>query len=190
MNLTEAKTEVLRMVARPDKGVETVAAINKTISLLTLKGEFPQDIVESTLNINATLSAATIALTSLVRFRRFVYIKPTGTRYYLTKIGSDQVFTPGSRMQLNRYYLAGTNLTYTLSALNSSLEIAYYQAAPVLTEVTGNDTHWMLTTIPYAVVELAAAKLYRQIGDDASANQYEASGMQLFNTYVADSRQP
>jgi len=190
MNLTEVKTEILRMVARPEKSVEAIAAINKVLSFLTLKGEFPQDIIETTLTISSTLSAATIPLTALIRFRRFIYIKPTGARYYLTPIGADQVFTVGGKMQQNRYYIAGTNLTYTLSALNSSLEIAYLQASPVLTEVTGNDTHWMLVNMPYAIIDLAVAKLYRQIGDDASADRYEISGMALFNTYSNDSKQP
>jgi len=190
MNLTEVKTEILRLVARPEKHVDAIAAVNKVLSFLTLKGEFPQDVVESTLAISSTLSADTIALTSLVGFRRFVYIKPTGARYYLTPIGPEQVFTPGGKIQQNRYYIAGTNLTYTLSALNSSLEIGYLQAAPVLTEVTGSDTHWMLVNCPYAIIDLAASKVYRQIGDDASADRYEISGMQLFNAYLADSRQP
>lgn len=189
MNLTAAITEVKRITSRPDKTVDAIACVNRAISFFVLKGEFADDIVESTLAVNPTLYGATISLTSLTRFRRFTYIKPTAVRYYLTKIGADKVFTPAQKLQPNRYYIAGTNLTYTLSALTTALEIGYLQYPPILTEVVGNDTHWTLDKIPYAVIDYAAGLLYEIIGDKQSATDKMNSGIALFEIYKADHNQ-
>lgn len=184
MNFSEALSEVLRVTKRPDKTAEATLAINRAISYCTLKGEFRQDLVEASLPIDPLVYGATISLAALVRFRRFTYVKPTAKKYYLTEIGEAQVFTPNN-MQVNRYFLAGTSLTYTLSELSSALEVGYMSYPLVLDSVT-NTTHWMLDLMPYAIIELAAAAVFFGIGDDASAKIHQSIGTDFFLTVRKD----
>lgn len=185
MNFSEALVEVLRITARPDKTLDGVAALNKAISFCTLQGEFQKDLVEATLAIDGTLYGDTVSLASYLRFRRFVFVKPTGTRYYLTPLSADKIFTPKDQMQPNVYYIAGTSMTYTLSALNTSLEVGYLTYAPVL-DATVNKTHWMLDMMPYAIIDLACAYIFYKLGDDTAALRHEKSGMDFYHTLRRD----
>lgn len=185
MNFPEVLAEVLRITVRPDKSVEAALAINKAITYMTLKGEFPQDMVEGSLAIDPTLYGDTVDISALARFRKFSYLKPTAVQYYLTKLDPDKIFTPKNKTQPNVYYTAGQNLTYTLSALTSSLEYGYFAYPPILDSTT-NKTHWMLTSIPYAVIDLAASLVFAGIGDDASARKHEISGMDMYRTFRSD----
>lgn len=186
MNFGEILVEVVRITSRPDKKVETANAINKAISYCTLLGEFPQDTVEATIQIDPTLYGDTISLSTLTRFRRFKYIKPTGVKRYLTPIGPDKVFTPGEVTQRDRYYRAGTSITYTLSALSPTLEVSYLTYPAIVVEAPGVDTHWMLDIMPFAIIDLAASIVLAGAGDDISARRLEASGMQLYQALRRD----
>ena len=185
MNLPEVLTEVLRLTNRPDKSAETVVAINKAISYCTLKGSFRRDLVEASIAISPSAYGATISLAGLTRFRRFTYVKPTAVKRYLEPIGEAQVFSPSNNTQLDRYYVAGTSLTYTLSQLTSSLEVGYLTYAPVLA-VGSLETHWMLDLMPFAIIDLATARIFQSVGDDSSAKSLENSGMEFFKTAKAD----
>lgn len=185
MNFNEAITEVTRVTARPDQSIEAASAINRAISYCTMRGEFNNDMIEGSIPIESNLYGNTIPLNSLTRFRRFKYVKPTGVRYYLSSIGSDKVFTPQGVTQKNVYYVAGGNLTYILAALSTQLEVGYYTYPQVLDTVT-NTTHWMLDSMPYVIIELAAAQVFRAIGDDSSAQQYQRNGEDLFMVALRD----
>lgn len=177
MNFTEAVAEVLTITKRPDKTADAQLAVNAAISFFTLKGSFSQDLVESTIAIDPAEYGDTISISSLTRFRRFKYVKAPGVLSYLKYLDSDKVFTPSSQMQKNCYYLAGTNMTYILSALAASLEIGYYQYPAVL---SGTNTHWLLDISPYTIIDKAAARVFKQVGDDASFRLYEATAMDSF----------
>ena len=185
MNFSEALAEVLRVTNRPDKSLDAILAINKAISYCTLKGEFNRDRVTATIAIDPALYGDTISLSSLTRFRRFTYVKPTAARYYLEATEGTKIFTPKNSMQPNVYYLAGTSLTYTLSNLAASLEVEYLTYPPIL-DATVLNTHWMLDLMPYAIIDLASARVFARCGDDASARQYEISGMDFFQTVRKD----
>lgn len=191
MNFAAAQAEVVGITKRPEKVAETASALNRALSLWTLKANWKKDLVEQQLPIDPALYGQTIDFSALVlpavpfvRFRKFKYIRPTGQRYYLRTIEPEQVFVPGGRIQTNRYYVAGNSITFTLSQLDSSLEVGYYQYAPLL--VGGTDTHWMLDMIPWVVTEKAAAMILKSIGDDQSAAFYEASSMEFFLTARRD----
>jgi hypothetical protein len=188
MNVNEVLTYVYGITKRPDKSSESLLALNKAVSYLTLLGDFEADRVESTIAINATLYGDTISLTSLTRFRRFTYIKPTGKLYYITKTAEDQIFIPKNQMQVNKYFIAGTSLTYTLSELSASLEVGYL-TYPIPLDTTVNVTHWMLEQIPYSIIDLASAYVFANIGDDASAAKHQKSGMELFLAMRRDKNQ-
>jgi len=179
MNFTEIHTEVLRLTKRPDKTVEAATAINRVVSFLTLKGNFAQDFLESSLTVDSTSYGTTIALTALTRFRKFKYMKPTGKRYYLSPLAADMILTPKGNVQPNVYYVSGTSLTYTLSELTTALEVGYFSYAPTLDAVV-LPTHWMFTIMPYAIIDLAAAKVFMDCGDEASSRLSTATGMEFF----------
>ena len=185
MIFPEVLTEVLRITARPDKEAAASLAINKAISYFSIKGDFPADLVEATLAVSPTLYGDTISLTPLLNFRKFKYVKPTGVRYYLLPIGEDKVFTPSGVIQTDRYYLAGTSMTYTLSALTPSLEVGYL-TYPSLLDKSVHTTHWMLDIIPYAIIDKACADLFITVGDESSARAHLSQAMEQYRMFQAD----
>ena len=190
MLMTEAVNEVLSITKRPDKRVEIISNINKAMSFFTMKADFSRDMLELSVPIAANSYGESIDLTDpllgFVRFRKIKFVKPRSQRYYLTQIDPTDVFTPGGTVQTNRFYVAGQSLTYTLSICDSFLEVGYYQYAPILSETTGADAHWMLDLIPWAITERAAAQIFKSIGDDTSARFYENSSMEMFLTARRD----
>jgi hypothetical protein len=193
MDVNAAIAEVQRITNRPDKVVAILTAINRALSFCVMKGEFEQDVLEKTFTINSSLYGDTISLITapnvLTRFRRFKYLKPTGALYYIKKLDSDKLFTPGGFMQTDKYFLQGTNLTYTLSKTSATLECAYY-TYPLRLDTTVNMTHWILDMAPDVIIELASAKIFNDIGDETSANRYQASGLELYQVLKADQVQP
>jgi hypothetical protein len=189
MNFAQVVQAVLDITKRPDKQVETERAVNAALSFLILKAEFPQDLVEATLPISTSEYTGSISIASLVRFRKFKFINPSGQRRYLTLISPEQVFTPGSAVQHNTYYVAGTTLNYILSILNSDgiLNVGYYQYPPTL---AGNETHWLLEYAPQCVIDRAAGYIFQQIGDESSMGTHMNMSMELYNTLVRDLSQP
>lgn len=185
MIFSEIQTEIMRITSRPDKGDDTISAINRAVNRLTLKGDFAQDLVEGSLSVNAALYGATVSLTSLTRFRKFRYLKPTGVKYYLTPLPPEKIFTPKNAVQPNKYYIAGTSLTYTLGALTPTLEYGYF-TYPIQLDAVTNNTHWMFNVIPFAVIDLAASVVFNTIGDEVSSKKFESSAMDLYNTYKSD----
>lgn len=185
MNFGEISNNVIEITARPDKVGAIAVAINRAVHYATIIGNFHQDLVETSIPINPTLYADTISLAALVRFRRFKYVKPTGVKYYLTPLAPEYIFTPQRTIQPNKYYLSGTSMTYTLSTLCSQLEVGYYTYPPVLDSTTNNH-YWLLDACPYAIIDLAAAKIFADIGDEASAKRHEIDGMQMLLAFRGD----
>lgn len=183
MNFSQVVQAVLDITKRPDKQTDTERAVNAALSFLCLKEKFAQDLVEGSISINPALYGDTISIASLTRFRHFKYIKLPQVLGYLNRIGSDKIFTPGGTMQSNCYYTAGTNLTYILSTLASSLEIGYYVYPPIL---TANETHWMLDMIPQVIIDHAASKVFQLIGDDSSMKTHLAIATDAYNVMVRD----
>lgn len=181
MDFATAIQEVIAITKRQDKEAEIALNINKAISFFTMKAEFAQDLLETELAIDSSSYGEVLDIASLVRFRKVKYLKPRGKRYYIKPIDPTQILTPNGVLQPNRYYIAGTNLTFTLSELNTFLDIGYYQY-PTLLEVGTTEEHWMLTMVPWMVIERAAASIFSLAGDDASARTYNNSSMEMFVT--------
>ena len=182
MNFTEVLTAIKEVVRRPDKTVEIARAINATLADCTVKASFAYDLVETTIPVDPALYGDTIQFNNLVvpvvtRFRKFKYVKPTAVRRYLQQISPEKIFTPSGNVQPDSYYVAGNSLTYTLRELTTALEIGYYQYAPTLSNL---DTHWMLDIMPETIIDLAAARIFRSIGDDNSYKAFLTTGMESF----------
>ena len=182
MNFAEAVTAVTGIVKRPDKVAEIERAINASISDCTVRASFAYDLVETSIPVASDSYGDTIVFNNLVvpvvtRFRKFKYVKATGVKGYLDPIGADKIFTPGGITQYNKYYVAGNSLTYILGALTTALEIGYYQYAPVL---KNSEEYWMLDLMPNTIIDLAAARIFRSIGDETSFRAFLATGMESF----------
>lgn len=178
MALREAIDEVISKTKRPDKEADIRSEINRAIAFFTYKASFSHDLIEEQLTVDPGLYGDTISIASLTNFRKMKYIKPSAERYYLRTIDPTQLLTPQGQIQLNRYYIAGSELTYTLSKLTPTLEIGYYTYPTLL--VADVDNHWMLDRLFWAVTEKAAARIFMQIGDETSFKGYEGSAMELF----------
>lgn len=190
MDFAQAIAEVITITARPDKSAEIATALNASIAFYTSKAEFARDLVETSLPIDPNEYGGTLQFNNanpvlVTRFRKFKYVKAYGQVGYLLPISSDKIFTPGGFTQRDVFYVGGNNITYVLKSLAPSLEVGYYQYPQVLDANTNKD-HWMLELMPYAVIDRAAARIFRSIGDDSSAAQYNASSAELFSVHKHD----
>jgi hypothetical protein len=186
MNVQEAIDEILRITKRPERTIEALSNLNKAIAFFTLKASFRMDYSETTLTLDPDsygqildLSDPAISAPDIVRFRKVAWIRPTSRRYYLKEIDPGQILTPGGSVQTDRFYVAGSSLTITLSQLDDTLEMGYFSYAQIL-DATVNNTHWMLDMMPWAITERASSQTFKSIGDDTSATFYEKSSMEFF----------
>ena len=190
MNFNEVVNEVIGITARPDKASAIATAVNAVISLCTMKASFARDLVETSIPIppndfTGTFQFNNLQVPVVTRFRKFKYVKAYGVKGYLNPTSPEKVFVPGGVSQRNVYYLSGDSITYILQNTAPSLEIGYYQYAPVL-DANKNNTHWMLEVMPYTIIDLAAARIFRDIGDDASASRHQAAGDESFKVNRRD----
>lgn len=192
MNITEAVDEVISITKRPDKAAEILSNINKALAYFTLKASFRKDYSETTLTLDPDsygqildLTDAAISTPDIVRFRKIAWLRPTSRRYYLKEIDPGQILTPGGVVQTDRFYVAGSNLTITLSQLDDTLEMGYFSYSTTLDLVTVT-THWMLDLMPWAITERAASQIFKSIGDDNSSKFYEATSEDFFKVARRD----
>lgn len=173
MNTTEILALAKLSHKRPDKNEEALSALNEGLSICTMRARFARDLVEQQLDIDANEYSQTIDFsTEFTRFRIFKYLRPTSQRKFLEKSDSLSLFSPGGQIQRDKYFIGGTNLTFILSVLDTSLQVGFYQYAPILTESDGSNEYWMLDLMPFAIINYVKAEIFRSIGDDASAKLY------------------
>lgn len=183
MNVRQALDEILRTIKRPDKEVEALSALNAAVSFFTIRGEFSKDLVETSLNIDPSSYGSSIDISTLERFRRFKYVKLVGEKGYLTPTDPTKIFHPTGSMKVNTYYVAGSNLTYILSKLGASLEVGYMVYAPALTVY---NTHWMLDMAPQMIIDWACGRMFRDLGDDGSADRHDGYANGWFKILLND----
>lgn len=185
MLFLEAYTLVLDNTGRPDKVVAAKAAINSAISLCCLKANFARDLIEvTTTNVTSSLYNGAIDLTAYPRFRKIKYIRPTSLARYLVHRTPEQIINITGTVNTNSYWIAGTNLNWVTTVLTPTFEVGYYIYPDTLSLDAG--THWTLDMLPMAIVDLATARLFRIIGDNASANIFEASAEVLYKAAKND----
>lgn len=170
MNFTEAVAEVVATSKRPDKILEARRAVNAAVSFYSQDADFKRDIEEMALAIDPLQYTANIPYTSLPRFRKFRYIKRGLTNDYLSELTGSKITECNTMTDV--YYLAGSGIRYSLKSLKSTLDIAYFQYPPTLTDAA--PTHWMLDVSPYMIIDRALGQIFNSIGDDASSKRHEA----------------
>jgi hypothetical protein len=172
MNFTEAVTEVINTSKRPDKILEARRAVNAAVSFYSQDADFKRDIQEVALAIDPFQYSANLPFTELTRYRKFRSIKRGGTRCYLDELTGAKISACASLADV--YYIAGSGIRYSLAALASTLDIAYFQYPPTLTDALDNNTYWMLDIAPHMIIDRALGQIFSSIGDDTSSKRHEA----------------
>jgi len=187
MNFSEAVTEVLSIVKRPDKALVAARELNAAILFCCTNAEFARDLVEMSIPIDAASYAQNLDLTDtdlFTRFRKFKAMKAPGINGYLGQLEPDKIFTKGIEL-LNKFYVAGNQVNFKLCALSDTINVSYYQYPPIL---FGVDTFWLLDLQPYMLIDRAAAKILRTIGDDKSADRHDADFRLVYMAAINDLR--
>lgn len=183
MNFTEVVQEVVSITKRADKIADIRRNVNSAISEACLGTNFARDHDELLLPISSSEYAGSIQLSLLPRFRKIHYIIPTGYACPIRSIEAPAVFEAGVE-QVDRFYISGDQINYKLSKLSSGLKIGYFRYPPSLTDTSAD--FWLLEAAPYMIIDNAAAKTFRNIGDDASAKMHENSWRQAYDSARID----
>jgi hypothetical protein len=186
MDFSQAAAAVVRILRRPDRLEDVKANINKAIGFMAASGTFAADLVELQHTIDPTLYAQSFDITAapFERFRKIKYIRPTGFRKYLTWRDSSMVFDDNGCESLNVWYRAGNNIVFKLSALQPTLEIAYYQYHQQLVDDTDED--WMIDQMWPALQDVTLSYSFDDIGAVDEAARRMRIGMDLYRVYQVD----
>lgn len=186
MDFNAMITQVLDITGRPEKATAAGIAINAAVFMATVKANFARDVTEATIaNPAPTLFTSAINLTSLTRFRKIIYCRPTTHVKPLRPISPDQVINATNGVvQSNVMWASGTSLNFVLNKLSSTFEIGYASYPPTLTIAA--PTYWMLDMMESAILDLAVSRIFGSIGDTAAAKFYGDNGMGLYNAAKRD----
>ena len=171
MNFAEVVTEVLGTVKRPDKISVIKRMVNQALTTVCLGNNFARDLQERSIAIDPLAYAQNIALSEFVRFRKFAYIKPDNRKCYVHPLDGNKIFAKGMEI-LDTYYIAGDQVNFKLARTAPNLLVGWFAHPPILTEQAG--TFWLLDVCPYMIIDKASALVFKDIGDEASAQQKEA----------------
>lgn len=165
MNFTEIAQEILGMTKRPDKLPNIRRAINAAVLFFDTEHDYKRDVQEMQFSLPVPGYEAIIPLNTFTRFRKMSYMKVGGTRCYVEELQSLQLTKDCSI--LNKWYISGDSIKVKLGLHANTLDLAYYQYPPVLTDA--NPNFWMLEGNWIAVLNKAAAEVYNDIGDSQSS---------------------
>lgn len=179
MNLLELVDAVVSITSRPDKRARIATAINKVIWQESIKADWFDDHVDSSLALNPNELGQEVSIATLTRFRKFSYVKVPGERKYLNPTAVDKIFRPGGIIQVNGYCIISGKIIVTLARKATSLEVGYYTYPAPL--IANGDSNWMSEKVPYGIIYLAAAEIFADIGDDASNKTYLMDGLSAMN---------
>lgn len=172
MNLGEITTEVARVLKRPDKTADIIREVNAAILFCCSDGVgFSEDLVEQAMPMDPTKYSQELDLILLEGFRKFYYLRVGTGNHFLEKVTPKNVFQCGTTIQ-NGYYTTGSILHIRTSVLATHLAVAYFKYPKRLESPT--DTYWMTDVSPYMIIDRVLAKLFSNIGDDASARIHES----------------
>lgn len=175
MTLAELLQEVYNLTGRPDRTVESLAAVKAATLKAHQSDYYYKDLSEAGLTFPSAEYVQNLDYRALLpRWRALKYLR----KYDIT---SD---TPGAfltlilpEMVLDRYNIQKTDICYTAGAyvqINSSTQEQNYLLGcylqPDITDLTY--TSWVAVDHPYAIVFDAAATVFKAIGKDEEAAAY------------------
>lgn len=182
MTLAEIIAEVYAITNRPDLVTETAIAIRKATMKLHAVDTFPRDFVEVNLTVLPAATAFQIDVTmNLLRLRAVAYVRDATDIAAGTNNKFFQHIEPRELMdeyQLERnniWYQGGVMLNVKSSTSVSNVLVGYYEN-PVVTDA--GFASWIALEQPYAIIEEAAATIFRMIGDDNKERFYSQQSVQ------------
>lgn len=195
MNLGVMKDWLVRTTKRPDKRDDQIQdAVNAAIEYATTQGDFAADLIEGSIALDSALYAQNLVIsTTMPRFRKVKYLRPSGYRRYLKWKDPSKIFSDPSRdyagtlvsnEALDVWYRAGDNLVFKLSVLQTTMLYGYYTYPTFLT--TDTDTHWMLDQMRTCMHDLACWRIFEQIGNESEATRFATIGGRELSAHKSD----
>jgi hypothetical protein len=169
MNFTEVVAEVIATLKRPDKILAIRREVNAAVTSFSANQNYARDVHEQLLSIDPLEYTQVILFADLERFRSVKYMKRGGTKNYLAKLSAKELGTDCD--MVDKYYIVGSGIKIAMSTKAATLDLAYYQYPPTLTDMA--PTYWMLESGWSMIYNRACAKIFTDIGDDASARTHE-----------------
>ncbi len=176
MTPQEIVAEVLAITKRPDKEARTYVALNKALRKLSSSTELARDLVEGLMDLEFPSEYThSLPLTLFPEFRKFCYIRPSGYKKPLTLIVPDNLLDEDCRERTDCYYVAGANAHLSLAKLQTKIQFGYYAfPARVDKAMLPEAVPWLCHAAEWVLFDMVAADIFRNIGDEQSANQHEA----------------
>lgn len=171
--------DVITKTNRPELVAETQLAVRDATKLAHLSDFYLRDSVEQLFQYNAADFNFRIDTSVLARYRKIKYIKKFDLDSMVAKEGEDNVikevdptalFDRFNSLKTNVFYLAGTALNLKLSTSERGLLLAWYQYPNTDVE---NFFSWIADMYSPAIVDMAAAKIFRDVGMTDDANRLE-----------------
>jgi len=184
MTLGELQAWILSTIKRPEKAAEVVYAINAAIEKASTQGDYAWDLVEGSISLDATVYAQSIAISSsFQRFRKLKYLRPSGYKKVLQWKDPSRIFDKGIET-VDCWYRAGDNIIFKLCHLQSSARYAYY-AYPTRLTAAGHTNNYTVQ-MPTVLHDLACARLYEDMGNEAEAGRLERRALRDLAAMRAD----
>lgn len=184
MLFTEAVEEVIAAVKRPDLRVRVQREINAAIVFYCFDANFERDLKEQVITLDAQEYTQAFAVSDMERYRKFHYMKRTGTNAFLTKASVNEI-AEGCTL-LDKYYEVGTAINVSLKHLAASLDVCYYQYPPLLTGANGVNEFWLLDMQPWMIIDRASAAIYKLIGNERDTQIHAASAGEAYRAFLKD----
>lgn len=185
MNFTNCVAEVIGIVGRPDKVEDVRREVNAAINFFSIEANFARDLIETSATLDGTLYAQSLALNTLPRWRKFLYLRPVNRKKYLTRRNANAIFANGDE-ELDTYYIAGDNVIFKLCQLSTSLLIGYFTYPPILTDAAPD--YWLLDISPFMVIYKAASNILAAIGNNEDSVMYDKRANVLYESAKNDYR--
>jgi hypothetical protein len=165
---------------RPDLVNETTLAIRKATSKAHGSDEFPEDMVQVTVSPTAGTNKneylLDVSAMPFVRHRKILQLINSGTRRAYEQISINDLFDSYGNLKQECWYKAG--LMYRINASLSStdtLDCIYLQNPELAPPVYFS---WIALEHPEAIVEEAAAQVFKAVGKDAEYQRYAQLSME------------
>lgn len=178
MILTEIIQEVYNITGRPDLEARTESAIKAATLKMHSTDFYARDLYETGIEFLASDFHQTLELSTIARFRALKYLRKWDTSSneagtFLTVIDPEEALDGYSQERTDVAYLAGSAIDIKSSTEFTRMLIGCYRSPDV---TTTSYSSWIAEHIPYAIVYEAARVLFKMIGEDSQAAQYDRLG--------------
>jgi hypothetical protein len=182
MTLTEIVQEVYNITGRPDLVNETSSAIKAATLKMHNTDFYARDLYETGIEFLTDDFHQTLDVVTIPRFRALKYLRKWDTSSneagtFLTVIDPEEALDGYSQERTNVCYLAGSAVDIKSSTSFTRMLIGCYRSPDV---TTTSYSSWIAEHIPFAIIYEAVRVLFKIIGQDDQAAQYDRLGVEQF----------